>query len=484
VEKQPATGLRAELTNLIAIIVSRLRFLVNTLRYLELRGIFQRRLSVSEGSTLFMLVYVTSAAFGVVRQMLFNALFGTSIEANAYYAAFRLPETLINLIGGGALAGAMIPVILATAEEDGEAARQRLIGLVFTTMLVLFSLAIGLCLLITPWFVTTLLAPGFDPTTSDLTILLTRMMLFQTPLALLSSVCIAVLNSQRRFAYTALAVLLTNMPMLLGLVITLVFPTVGIFGATVGVIGESALSGAILLYGMHQNGTKLRLAWDLGNRRLRQIGRLLVPNGLSVGLNYVATIVDTAFATLVYDPRALPALSNALLVTNLPVRMLGVGVGEAVFPRMAAEVAAKNWRAMRRTLLQTLAVVVVLAIGAALALLLPGRWLVRFLFERGQFDASAGDLTYAVLVVFVLGLPAYISTEVLARAHIALWDTTTPLLTNGLQLIVRASILTLTIAHWGAVAIPAAYAISATVETIALATSVLLRLAWRIRHST
>jgi putative peptidoglycan lipid II flippase len=97
-----------------------------------------------------------------------------------------------------------------------------------------------------------------------------------------------------------------------------------------------------------------------------------------------------------------------------------------------------------------------------------GQPIIRFLFVRGNFDASAGDLTYAVLLAYTVALPAYVGTEVLTRGLIALRDTRTPLGTNIFQLVGRFIILTLFIQSWGIVAIPIALAVTASIETVLL----------------
>ena len=83
-----------------------------------------------------MTAYLASKGLGVIRQTLFNALFGTGPEATAYYAAFRLPDTLLNLIAGGALTQAFIPVFLSYERDHGQRAVWRLTSLVFNVLLV------------------------------------------------------------------------------------------------------------------------------------------------------------------------------------------------------------------------------------------------------------------------------------------------------------------------------------------------------------
>jgi putative peptidoglycan lipid II flippase len=133
---------------------------------------------------------------------------------------------------------------------------------------------------------------------------------------------------------------------------------------------------------------------------------------------------------------------------------------------------------MRRTLLQSLAVVAALAVLALLSLIYLGRPVIRILFERGEFNATAGDLTYLVLIAYAVALPAYVGTEVITRGLIALRDTRTPLLTNLLQLGGRTAIMALFVGRFGVVVVPA---ITATLEALTLGAVLLVRLQSRMR---
>jgi putative peptidoglycan lipid II flippase len=262
-----------------------------------------------------------------------------------------------------------------------------------------------------------------------------------------------------------------------GILAARLFPGLGIYGPTLGVVGGAILQVLILLPGLSELGRWL--AWEPANRRLREVVALLIPNGLSVSVNYAGFIVDTAFASKAATAAALPALYNAWLLAGLPIALLGQAVGQATFPRLAAQAEAQEWATMRRTLLQSLGAVIGLAVLAFLGLFLLGRPAIQFLFERGEFDAAAGDLTYRVLLVYAAALPAYVSTEVVTRGLIALRDTRTPLLTNILQLGGRAAIMSLFLENAGVLVIPLALAITATLETVALGAVLFARLAAR-----
>ena len=450
-------------------------------RRIELRGLLTREFSIGEASFILMASFFLSAALGAVRQVLFNAQFGVSPEANAYYAAFRLPDTLFSLIAGGALSSAMIPVLLNAKQQDGEAAGWRLISAVLTTLLAVFVVLIVAVELFTPVLVERVLAPGFDAPTSALTVRLTRIMLLQPLILLLGSVATAVLNSRNQFLLTGLSVVSHNISLIVSIVLVGRIPGLGILGPTLGVIGGAILQIIILSPGLRGQGQRVRLLWEFGDRRLREVLRLLGPNGLSVSVNYAGFIVDTAFATAALDPAGLPALYNAFLLVGLPIALLGQAIGQAAFPRLAAQAEAGDWAEMRRVLVRSLGAAIGMAVPAVAALLVLGRPTIRILFEHGEYTAAAGDLTYRLLAGYAVALPAYVATEVTTRGLIALRDTRTPLITNTGQLITRIVLISLLLGSLGVVSIPVAFGVSATLETFVLAAVLLVKLQRRVR---
>ena len=435
---------------------------------IHLAGLYTRELNIAEASFVLMASFFFSALLGAVRQVMFNAQFGAGQEASAYYAAFRLPDTLFSLIAGGALSSAMIPVLLSTSRDEGAAARARLVNLVLTCLLAIFALVVLLGEIFAPAFVSRLLAPGFDGPTSALTVQLTRVMLLQPLILTIGSVATAVLNSRNQFVPTALSVLGHNIALIAGIAASSAIPGLGIMGPTYGVVGGAVLQVLFLLPGLSGQGLRLAPVLDFTNQGLREIGRLLAPNGLSVGVNYGGFIVDTAFGSRSTQIAGLPALFNAWMLVGLPIALIGQAIGQAVFPRLADKAATQQWWEMRQTLLRAMGAAMGLAVPALLTLLLLGRTAIRFLFERGKFDAAAGDLTFQVLGIYAMALPFYVATELVTRGLIALRDTRSPLITNLLQLGGRILLMTILFEQMDVLAVPAAFAISASVESLSL----------------
>lgn len=454
----------------------------STKRQFTWHKIFAYEFSITEGSVILIASFFASAVLGALRQVLFNAQFGVGMEANAYYAAFRLPDTLFSLIAGGTLSSAMIPVLIGTARKDGADAGYRLVSLVFTSLMVVMLIIVTLLMIFTPAFVRYLLAPGFDAETTALTITLTRIKLLQPFILSLGSVATAVLNSRNRFLLPAISIATYNLTLIGGILLARVYPPLSVYGPTLGTVVGAILQVIILWPGLAVMRGRQWLTWDPRDRRLREVVYLLIPNGLSAVVNYGGAIVDTAFASLTRQMVALPAVYNAMLLANLPVTLLGYAVGLAAFPRFAERAEAGEWRAMRRLVLLVLGIACSLSLLAMATIYFAGRMVIDVLFVRGEFTAAAGETTYQVLLLYALGLPIHIGTEILTRGLISMRDTRTPLFTNIGQLVSRATIMWFAVEPLGLFAIPVAFITSSTLETIALGIVLTTKLKHRIAH--
>src|SRR5579864_4479199 len=170
------------------------------------RGFSLRRFSIAEAALLLMMAYISSRGLGVVRQTIFNTIFSTGPEANAYYAAFQLPDTIFNLITGGALVQALVPVFVSFEKERGREETWRLTSLVFNVLLVTLTGIVLIAEFVAPAFVNHWLVPGYSPAEQSLTTSLTRIMLIQPLILGLGTIASAILSSRYQFLLPALSV--------------------------------------------------------------------------------------------------------------------------------------------------------------------------------------------------------------------------------------------------------------------------------------
>ncbi|MBA3416876.1 MAG: murein biosynthesis integral membrane protein MurJ [Chloroflexia bacterium] len=434
----------------------------------------RREFGVREASLILIASYLTSAVLGAVRQALLNRQFGADETAGAYYAAARLPDILFTLVAGGALSSAFIPVLIGTRRADGDAAAQRLTGLVLTALVLVLTIAVCIGQLVAPWAVSGLLVPGYSDEGQSTATAVTRIMLLQPVILGIGSVVTALLNSRNRFLLPALAFTSHNIGVIAGIGVAMLWPGIGIYGPAWGAVAGSLLQVGLMLPGLRGDGFRYRPSFGFGDARLLEVTRLLLPNGLGLAVGFGGAVVESSFASRLDNEAALPALHNAWLLVGLPVTLTGTAVGQAVFPRLATHAAALDLVRLRATLLRAFGAALTLSTPAVLVLVGFGVPVIDVLFEHGRFDAAAGDLTYTALLGYVIGIPAYVATELASRGLLALRDARTPFLANLSQLGLRIALTAAFIGPFGLIGIPLAAAAAAAVET-----AVLLLVLWR-----
>ncbi len=431
-----------------------------------------------------MVALLASRGLGVVRQTIFNAMFGAGPEANAYYAAARLPDTLFNLIAGGALTHAFIPVFLSHENDHGKREAWRLASLVFNVMLVALTLFIFVGEFLTPTVVSSLIVPGYSHSEQVLTTSLTRIILIQPLILGLGTIITAVLNGKRQFLLPALSIAVYNIGLIGGLFVALAVPSVGIYGPTYGILAAAVLQVAVQVPALLKQGFRYSFVWDIRDSGLRDVMKLLGPNALAVAIGSVGFIVDTAFVSYLPDSASLTAIHNAQLLYALPEALMAQAIGLALLPHLATQATAKRFVRMRQTTLKVMGAAIVLAIPSAFLLGLLGKPIIRLLFQHGAFTAHASTLTNLAVIGYAIGLPGIIAGELIAGGFFALKDTRTPLFTNMFALAMRYGLIVflLRVLHgiYIILAIPLALSGAATAEAVLMCTILLLRLRQKV----
>jgi putative peptidoglycan lipid II flippase len=440
-----------------------------------------RRFSITEAALLLIAAYCASRGLGVIRQIIFNALFGAGAEANAYYAAAQLPNTLFDLIAGGALTHAFIPVFLSQEKDYGQREAWRLACLVFNILLVVLTLFVFIAEFVAPVFVTRLLVPGYSPGEQALVTSLTRIILFQPLILGLGTVATAVLNSKRQFLLPALSLALFDVGIIIGLLVALVVPGVGIYGPTCGIVASAVIQVLVMIPGLLKQGFHYSFTWNVNYPGFRDILRLLIPNVAAVIIGSTGSIAQTAFISYLHDQASLSAVHNANLLFAFPQTLVSQAVGQAALPMMAALVVAGHYERLRLTLIKLFSWVFAASIAASLFLFLFGKPLIHLFFRHGAFGKHAVALTGTALMGYAIALPGLALALMLGISFYALQDARTPLIGDALALLVRLGLIVILLKTFSGshtiLAIPLAHAGAGIVETLLLGTL----LAWRMR---
>ena len=406
-----------------------------------------------------------AAAAGLLRNIIIGRQFGIGADLDAYYAAFKLPDLIFSIVAGGALATAFIPVFANFLATDDRAGAWRLASAVTNLVVVAVTGLAVVAGLLAPWIVRTLIAPGFTPAAQAETAAVMRILLLSTIVFGVSAVQGSALHGFKHFLLPALAPVVYPLGIVAGAV--WLSPIWGTRGLVVGAVVGACLHLAIKIPALLRYGFRWQPVLDLGGPAVRRVLWLLGPRLLDLGVFHATLIMMTNLASRL-GPGSVSALEWGWDAMQLPETIIGTAFGLVAFPTLAELAAQGDLVGLRRTLHQTLRVVVALTVPAAVGLILLGRPLLQLLYQRGAFDAHSTEAVYVALRFYALGLVGHSCLELVARAFFARQDTVTPLLLATASAVVNILLGLLLMRPLGFGGLALSNSIAVTAEVIAL----------------
>ena len=441
------------------------------------------------GSILVAAGILLSRIAGLIRLRVFSHYFGISSDAaDAFNAAFRIPNFLQNLFGEGVLSASFIPVYAGLlAKKDSDAA-DRVAGTVFAILALVTSVLVLVGVLAAPWLIVAI-APGFTGPKRDLAIQLVRILFPGAGLLVLSAWCLGILNSHRKFLLSYSAPVIWNAVMIgvlawFGRYASLRELAVWLaWGSVVG----SLLQFAIQLPAVLRLTGSLRLRWNSTDGGVKTVARNFVPVFISRGVIQISAYIDAMLASLL-PTGAVAALFNAQVLYTLPVSLFGMAVSAAELPAMSGIVAAETDAAvyLRDRLQRALHDIAFWIIPSAVVFLALGDVVAGALLQTGRFTSADADYIWGILAGSAVGLLASTMGRLYSSSFYALGDTRTPLRFAVVRVTIATALGAAAAlygpravgvpARWGAAAITAASGVAAWVEYILLRRSLEARI--------
>jgi putative peptidoglycan lipid II flippase len=373
--------------------------------------------------------FVLSRALGLVRDSLLGSTFGASAELDAFSAASRVTDTLYVLIAGGALGSAFIPTFTAYLAR-GEHRTAWQVASAITNLVFLVTLAASVVtMIVAPWLVASVLAPGYDAAVQALTVALLRWMLASTVIFGVSGLLMGILNANDSFLLPAVAPSMYNLGIIGGIVF-LARPW-GIYGVAIGTVVGALLHLLVQLPALR------RLDWSyapiLGLRLegVRNVGRLMGPRVLGLAVTQLNFWVNINLGSRIAVEGIVAALKLGFSLMLVPQGIVAQAIATVLFPSFSAQAARDERDALLETLLSASQAVLYLTLPATIGLILLRRPLVEVFFMRGVFDSRAVALVSWALAWYAVGLVAHSELEIVTRAFYALHDTATPVWVGG-----------------------------------------------------
>jgi putative peptidoglycan lipid II flippase len=366
---------------------------------------------------------------GLVRQRVFAHYFGLQSDAaDAFNAAFRIPNLLQNLFGEGALSASFIPVYASAVARGDTREATATAGAIGAILTLASSVLVLAGVLAAPWLID-LIAPGFTGEKRDLTIALVRILFPGAGLLALSAWCLGILNSHHRFLLSYLAPVLWNTAMIATLIVFGAgepLPSLAMYLAW-GSVAGSALQFAAQVPPVLRLAPGLRPRLDTSSAAVRTVLRNFGPVFVSRGVVQISAYVDTVIASFL-PTGAITGLLNAQTLYTLPVSLFGMSVSAAELPAMAGALGPGGEEVLRGRLDAGLRRIAFFVVPSSVAFLALGDVIAAALFQTGRFSYADAVFVWGILAGSSVGLLASTLGRLYSSAYFALRDTRTPLL--------------------------------------------------------
>ena len=360
---------------------------------------------------------------------MFAYYFGLESDAaDAFNAAFRIPNFLQNLFGEGALSASFIPVYASLLARGNRREADRVAGAVASLLALIVAMLVLAGVIATPLLIDAI-APGFKGAKRELTIEIVRILFPGAGLLVLSAWCLGVLNSHHRFLLSYTAPVMWNAAMIVTLVLYghSTLPELAIILAW-GSVAGSALQFAVQVPAVLYLARDLKFALDTASHHVRTVMKNFVPVFISRGVVQVSAYVDALLASLL-PTGAVTGLANAQLLYTLPVSLFGISISAAELPAMsgAVDIDPAGVETVRRRLNSGLRQIAFFVIPSAMAFLALGDVIAAALLQTGRFRHSDAVYVWAILAGSGIGLLASTLGRLYSSTYYALRDTRTPL---------------------------------------------------------
>lgn len=380
--------------------------------------------SLLAGSTLLSLL------FGFFRMRLLNGTYYDTYPTgyDAYLAAFTVPDFMFFILVSGALSVSFIPVFNQRLATGNKKSAWELSASMINLMAMLTLAASILIIIFAEPLVRYVIAPGLSESGIALATSMMRVIAVNPFLFAIATVIASIQQAVGRFVFFALAPILYNIGIIIGLLVFTNGITIfgwqvfegGIMGVALGVVLGSILQLVVSTIGLI--GLKFDYSFKIywKNKGFRQVLRLLPPRSIDQGMDYLVGIVETNLASRM-AAGTLAAYNQATVLHMAPINLIGVAISTAAFPKMTERIGQHRPDLFRNELQNIIRIIVWLAMPVAAVTFFTRGYLVNFIKNGG--DALMAGLLGSLVVAILFRSVYFIA----ARSFYAQQDTKTPL---------------------------------------------------------
>jgi putative peptidoglycan lipid II flippase len=385
---------------------------------------------ILKSASIISLVTIASRILGYVRDQRITLLLGTTLSADSFVLAYRIPNLFRRLVGDGTFSATFIPVFTTYMRERSSQELWFFANRFFWTVALVLAVVVIAGVIFSPHVIHTFTSPEDKVAGWDDAITLNRIIFPYLFFLGLAAIGIGILNSFHNFALpSATSVLLNVVIIVFSTSIVLRYFATPATSLAVGVLVGGAIQFLMLVPQLVRRGMRFDFGISFTHPAIRDVARVLFPRFFGLGISQINFFVDTYFANSVRMPRgSLTALYVADRVMELMLGGYAIAVATAILPIMSHQAAANNYEGLKKTLTFAVRIVAYITVPAAIGLMTLREPIIRMLFQHGQFVAESTRLTARPLLYYAIGLPALACVKLIVPAFYSAKDTKTPVI--------------------------------------------------------
>ena len=407
-----------------------------------------------------------SRILGYLRDVLIAIYLGSGPIADAFFVAFRIPNTFRRLFSEGTFNAAFVPSY-SSEMVLGKNRSQKFANKIFNLLLVSLLLIVLIIEIFMPSFVF-IIAPGFSDNSDklDLTISLTRITFPFLLFVSLSSFFSAILNSHNKFAVASAAPIILNIFLILVLFFQSYLNDQLVIYLSYAVTLAGIVQLIFLLFFIRKFYFPIiTLNFKIDNK-VKLFFKKLLPSIFSSGVTQINILVGTIIAS--FQASAVSYLYYADRIYQINLAIAGVAIGTVLLPNLSKYIQSRNKKKINFIQNKALELSLFLSLPATIALLIASEEITSALFGYGSFDDLSVKNSANALFYFALGLPAFSFIKIFSSFLFARHNTKMPFYFSVFSVIINIIISIYYFNKMGFIIIPIATTISSWFNVIIL----------------
>jgi len=438
--------------------------------------------SILSAATLIMIMIVAAKILGFVRQRVLFSYFNPT-ETDLFLAAFEIPDLFFEVFIFSVISAAFIPIFSSYLSKGKEKTAWHVARSETTIVFIMFVVvSVFIFIFAKPLYQITAgetfksslgIQGGYSSEQIDTIVMLSRIILLAQLFFVFSSFITGISESYRRFLGPAVAPLLYNFGIILG--IMLFADNYGLVAPAIGAVMGAFFHLIVQIPAVSHAGYKYKFVWDTKHPGVRKFFRLSIPRMIELAFlqlrRFSWLFLGSVFAG------GFTYLKSADLLQSLPVGVFGISLSKAALPTLSQYSSKKDLPRFRKVFLSTLNQIFFLVIPISVFMIVLRVPIVRLVFGASEFNWSSTLHTGYALTAFSVGIFAYSANLLITRAFYALQNTKAPVIVSIVFIILNTIMAFVFVLgfKWGVWSVGLSYAVTGIMQAIILLYMILKR---------